>query len=149
MLFRPTHQPLAVAGACCCRPGRLRRIRFHDSSGGHSSCLSTKHQAGRRISCGDLCWRAPWNPMDHQRFPLGMKQGNGISQYIPHFDSCCLMNLKFCLFSAVLESIKFIGFMWYAKMTPRSAMPWACNDSCWVLSSIHVYSQVLSSDLSV
>ena len=32
-----------------------------------------------------------------------------------------------------------VGFMWYAKMTPRYAMPWACNDRRWVLSSIRMY----------
>ena len=92
----------AVAGARCCPPKRLRRLRFHHSSGAHSSCLSTKHPAGRRLSCGDA--EEPWKKSsaipsgNHNHYII--KQGNGIALY-PSFWFICLMKLKFCRLSAV------------------------------------------------
>ena len=92
----------AVAGARCCPPKRLRRLRFHHSSGAHSGCLSTKHPAGRRLSCGDA--EEPWKKSsaipsgNHNHYII--KQGNGIALY-PSFWFICLMKLKFCRLSAV------------------------------------------------
>ena len=101
----------AVAGARCCPPKRLRRLRFHHSSGAHSGCLSTKHPAGRRLSCGDA--EEPWKKSsaipsgNHNHYII--KQGNGIA-LSPSFWFICLMKLKFCRLSAVfLQRIHSVG----------------------------------------